>query len=273
VTVRFGSIFVPCLLAVAAVAQQTAGPTANSANLTKAPIDPKDLATLEGRTLAPDGSPLRKSTLTLRPVSTKPGEPNQPYTTTSDAEGKFLFDGVEAGKYALSGKHVGYVNSSYGAKKPGNSPTTLTLGPGQHMRELEFTLVLQSIISGRVLDDDGDPVAGAPVQALRQAFLNGKRQIVPFSGGQTDESGVFKISNLVPGRYYLSAAPSRDVYSYEGTRLAGAHSDSQKREEQLITTYYPGLASATQLEVISGRDMQGIDIRLHKSQVFRIRGA
>jgi protocatechuate 3,4-dioxygenase beta subunit len=275
VAMWFGSIFVPCLLPVVAVAQQAPRPLANSANSTKAPTDPKDLATLEGRTLAPDGSPLRKSTLMLRPVSPKPGEPNQPYATTSDAEGKFIFDGVEAGKYYLSGKHVGYVNSSYGAKRAGNSPTTLTLGTGQHMRDVEFTLVLQSIISGRVLDDDGDPVAGAVVQVLRQAYSNGRRQMFPFSGGQTDESGVFKLSNLMPGRYYLSAGPSRDGYSYDGTRRAAAHSDSQKPEEQLITTYYPGvtdLASATQLEVISGRDMPGIDIRLHKSQVFRIRG-
>jgi protocatechuate 3,4-dioxygenase beta subunit len=275
VAMWFGSIFVPCLLAVAAVAQQTASPTANSANSTKAPTDPKDLATLEGRTLALDGSPLRKSTLTLRPVSTKPGEPNQPYTTTSDAEGKFIFDGVEAGKYYLSGKHVGYSNSSYGAKKAGNSPTTLTLGAGQHIRQVEFTLVLQSVMTGRVLDDDGDPVAGAPVQILRQAYMNGRRQVFPSGSGQTDESGIFKLSSLLPGRYYLSAGPSRDGYFYEGTRRAAAHGDSQKPEEQLITTYYPGvtdLASATQLEVIAGRDMPGIDIRLHKSQVFRIKG-
>jgi hypothetical protein len=46
-------------------------------------------------------------------------------------------------------------------------------------------------------------------------------------------------------------------------------------QEEYVQTFYPGVtetAGASQLQVIAGRDMPGMDIRLRKAQVFRVRG-
>jgi protocatechuate 3,4-dioxygenase beta subunit len=104
-------------------------------------------------------------------------------------------------------------------------------------------------------------------------YSNGKRQIFPAGQVNTDEDGTYKISNIAPGRYYLSAIPPR-MNSFEGTRKADPI-DPTKPEEDLITTYYPGvtdISSANTIEVVAGRDMPGTDVRLQKSQVFRIKG-
>lgn len=234
----------------------------------------KKFATVEGRTLAADSSPLRKSTLTLRQSYNRPIERPQTYATTSDAEGKFIFEDVEPGAYLLYGQHPGYIESSYGTKKAGSSSAVLNLTPSLHVRDIEFKLTLRTIISGRVLDDEGDPVPRGTVDVLRYSYPNGRRQLSLFTQTRADEDGVYKISNVLPGSYLLAADPARLSF-YEPVHKNGPRGDPAKPEEELVTTYFPGVtdeASATTIEVVVGRDMLGTDLHLRKSQVFRIKG-
>jgi Carboxypeptidase regulatory-like domain/Polysaccharide lyase family 4, domain II len=268
---RFVFVFLFCIGNAVAQLQPASPSTPTSA--APASKDPKALASIEGRTLGVDGSPLRKTTLTLRPSMSGSGEMPQGFTTTSDAEGKFIFDGIDAGRYTLQGQHPGYSQSTYGAKKGSGAGTMLTVTPGQHMRDVNFSLTLQAVISGKVLDDEGDPVSRAQVQVLQRVYSNGKRQAFPAGQAQTDDDGTYKISTVRPGRYFFSAAPPR-MNTYENLRKAGPV-DAGKPEEDLITTFYPGvldLNEATAIEVVAGRDMPGTDIRLRKSAVFRVKG-
>jgi hypothetical protein len=60
---------------------------------------------VEGIVLTIAGEPIRKATVTLRPLagSPVPGSTlSNPYVTSSDAEGKFAFEKVEPGAYMLS---------------------------------------------------------------------------------------------------------------------------------------------------------------------------
>lgn len=240
--------------------------------------DPKDSAGIEGRTLNVAGQPVRKANLTLRPMDMKPGDtPVQPYAATSDAEGKFAFEVVEPGRYQLWAERPGYMRQAYGAKRNPMQGTMLTLSAGQHMTDVNITLTPQAVISGKVTDEDGDPVARVQIRAMRQAYVNGKRRIAPSGGGMTDENGEFKVSGLLPGRYFLSAASQRNGFFGENARPATrpGSGEAAKPEEAYVTTYYPGVmdsAAATPIEVAAGRDMPGMDIRLQKSQVFRVRG-
>ncbi|MEO7145353.1 MAG: carboxypeptidase-like regulatory domain-containing protein, partial [Bryobacteraceae bacterium] len=240
--------------------------------------DAKEPAGIEGRTLNAAGEPIRKANLTLRPMDTKPGEASvQPYAATSDAEGKFAFEAVEPGRYQLWAERPGYMRQAYGAKRNPMQGTMLTLSAGQHMKDVNITLMPQAVISGKVTDEDGDPVARVQVRSMRQAYMNGKRQLLPSGGGTTDDTGEFKMTGLSPGRYYLSAAPMRNGFFGENARPATrpAAGEAAKPEEAYVATYYPGVTdatAATPIEVAAGRDLPGINIRLQKSQVFRVQG-
>ena len=105
-------------------------------------------------------------------------------------------------------------------------------------------LAPQIVISGKVLDSDGDPVGRTQVRAMRSMFLNGKRQIMPTGAASTDESGEYKLQNLGPGKYYISAGAPRDQSFGQGSRSAAATPPAgqpAKQEEALGTTYYPGV--------------------------------
>src|ERR1035438_1737742 len=80
--------------------------------------DPQSLAAIEGATFGQNQLPLPNTTLTLRPLPTPlpanpgsgqpPPPPPVPFEATSDTEGKFSFQGIQPGRYALTAQHGGY---------------------------------------------------------------------------------------------------------------------------------------------------------------------
>ena len=69
-------------------------------------------------------------------------------------------------------------------------------------------LPAQVAIAGRVVDEDGDPLAHVHIQALRYAYQDGRRQLVPQKFAETDDQGYYRIPGLTVGRYQVSAVYS-----------------------------------------------------------------
>jgi hypothetical protein len=63
-------------------------------------------------------------------------------------------------------------------------------------------------IQGRVLNPEGQPVAGAEVHALRSDLTTGRLPTV-----YTDNQGKFLMKDLIPGRYTVSAGKTEDGYA------------------------------------------------------------
>ncbi len=118
------------------------------------------------------GEPLRKATVHLRRRSPATGAvPGaQGYTGTSEADGSFRFEAVEPGEYNLSGERFGFLNTQYGQKYPGGAGTPLTFRAGQQITDLILKLTPQAVISGKVVDEDGDPIDNAMIQVLSQTL-------------------------------------------------------------------------------------------------------
>lgn len=239
--------------------------------------DPKELAGITGKTVAPSGQPLKKTKLTLRPasgmgqISVGPDGPHV-YTSTSDAEGKFVFEAIPAGKYTLWAERQGYLNQSYGAKHNFAQGTILTLDKGQQITDLVFSLTPQAVNSGKVLDEDGDPMSGVMLRLQRQMYVDGRRKLQMMGGANSDENGDFKLTRIGPGKYYLAAVPQQRNGFMEP---AVPGQKSNKPEEDYVLTYYPGVleeTSATAIDITAGRDLPGMDIRLKKAQVFKVKG-
>lgn len=150
--------------------------------------------------------------------------------------------------------------------------TTINVAPGQELKDLSFKLTPQAVITGRVLDEEGEPLARAQIQVLRRRFFQGRQRTMPMGGGQTIDTGEFRVADLAPGRYWISATyRGRMTMFGEGP----ARNTAGKPEEEYVTTYYPNStdeAGARTIDLDAGQEMSGIDIRLHKARVYRIRG-
>ncbi|MGA2134341.1 MAG: carboxypeptidase regulatory-like domain-containing protein [Bryobacteraceae bacterium] len=263
------------LLALATAAQQAPSSQTPQSGQNQAATPPEtkpeDLCAIEGQAVdLATGAPLRKVEITLRGTqpATAGAMPNS-YTATSEAGGGFIIKDIEPGKYRLSAQRTGYVTLQYGARGPMRGGTTLTLSTGQRMKDLSLRLNPQGVITGRILDENNDPVASASVRAMRYTYTMGRRQMQASGNANTNDLGEYRLYGLAPGRYYLAAR--ENVHEWESTVDASAN----PAPDGYVTTYYPGAkdpAAAVQIEVAAGAQLRGLNLTLAKARTFRIRG-
>lgn len=257
--------FLFCLLLSASLGGQ---PTPDSAASAAA-----HTAHVEGQVLSQAGEPLRKATLRLAPYYLDRGS-NISYTDATDGAGKFAFEGVLPGRYTLSAERTGFLAQNYGTRGATNNSagSLLTLAAGQSMKDLDFKLIPQGVIMGRVTDADGDPMPGIQVFAMQTYRVRGERGLAPKGRAQTDDQGNFRIANLSPGPYYVSADDTQSRLRAQDETVRPGRVQNRGSN---ATTYYPDsvdAAGATALQVVAGSELRGIDIRMRRERVFSIRG-
>src|ERR1017187_575743 len=121
----------------------------------------EDLCAIQGQVLNnATGEPLKKASLNLQRTDMTPDMMSMPttYSTATDASGKFAMKDIEPGKYRLSVTRNGFVPTSYGARGPNRLGTTLSLSRGQNLNDVMFRLTPHGVVTGRVVDEDGEPV-------------------------------------------------------------------------------------------------------------------
>jgi hypothetical protein len=140
-----------------------------------------------------------------------------------------------------------------------NSPMRLvTLGNGETVENLNFSLTRGGVITGRVIYADGRPVIGESIHLARvQGEANNQTFSLGLSGMDgffTDDRGVYRIYGLTEGRYKLSV----DINS---TAAAFGYASSARHKR----TYYPDVtdeAAATTVEISGGNEVRNIDIKI-----------
>src|SRR5262249_39598539 len=93
----------------------------------------------------------------------------------------------------------------YGQRRPLQAGTPLQLADGQQLKNIDFQLPRGSVLGGRILDEDGEPMAGVMVRVMRYQYLQGERRLTPAGTVQTDDLGQYRVWGLMRGDYYISA--------------------------------------------------------------------
>jgi hypothetical protein len=137
-------------------------------------------------------------------VSTVEPKPQDAVAWT-DAEGRFSFHFLPAGRYQVQASKDGFQPAAFGAESRGRPPAIVTLGPGENRTDINFRLAFFGIISGVILDEAGDPLPNASMQALRMTLQRQKRTLVPAGGTSTDGEGRYRMPNIMPGKYVVLA--------------------------------------------------------------------
>jgi hypothetical protein len=230
---------------------------------------PANKSSIEGRVinaLARDG--LRRATLTL----TATRGAGKPVTALSDENGRFAFGNLEPGGYRLTGERTGYQRWAYGARLNPASGRILVLTPGGTLGGLVFPLPPNAALSGAVLDQEGQPMPGLLVQALRNGYASGRLRWAPAGGVQTNDRGEFRIGGLPAGRYLLIATDMNIGIAIAGKSV---EAPSGRAEEAYGSTYYgntPDPARAVPVEIQAGDDRRGLQIQMGRSPTVRVRG-
>jgi hypothetical protein len=152
-----------------------------------------------GAVLSSDGEPIRRAVVTLT------GDVPVPRSTLSDDAGKFTFASLPAGTFQVSARKASYLAAPYGAMRPGRAGTSIALIAGQKAA-IRITMFKGAAITGVLRDSAGLPLAGVDVRAVDVRTLTALDSS-PIEMATTDDRGVFRIYNLLPGDYVVVALP------------------------------------------------------------------
>jgi len=245
------------------------------------PTPPEDLCTVEGHIFnAVTGELLRKATIMMNRTEITAGRSGRStFSGMTDASGKFSISSVEPGKYRVNASHTGFLNMQYNARRPGGPGTDLELGRAQKISDLVFRLTPHGVLSGRVLDEDGDPMEGVQLQLLRYTYNQGKKQLQISNGAGTNDIGEYRMSGIQPGKYFLSATYNGrnfvDMAMFNDMALIAPVTVPQPPQQDYVPTFYPGttdIATAAPIDVGPGAHVQGLDVRLSKAHTVHVKG-
>ena len=222
----------------------------------------RGLAKIRGRITRADGLPIARATISTRVTSIFQGQVQQTFTLTvsaqTDEDGLYEIGDLPAGKYRVNAAKLGYTSAAL---------ENLDLAEGQTKTKIDLTLLRYSAVTGRVLDEFGDPVENVPVNLSRITFEAGRRRLVGVRGvptTSTDDTGRYRLYGLEPGQFIVNASPGQVVPNQLMSDLAG-----------YAATYFPGTSNvreAQQVPVPRAQDVTGLDFTLVPTQTASVAG-
>jgi protocatechuate 3,4-dioxygenase beta subunit len=266
---------IPAVIVVAAslLAQTTPPPRQPDAH-------PESSCSVEGRVVsAVDGSPLKSAKLTLVPE--RDGRKAKLQAVATDRDGRFVFKDVVPGRYHFSAIHAGFVTQSYQAKGAYDG-AVLLLRPGERVSDVLFRLMVSGVITGRITNEDGEPMISARVLALQrpseeemedeEVSASRKWRLQPVGSAETDDRGQYRIFGLTPGEYYLKATDSSEPDP--NTLVNEASWIRDLIGSEYGPAYYPGVAQVSQAQVVSVRagDEVQADVLMQRTKTADIAG-
>jgi hypothetical protein len=197
--------------------------------------------------------------------------PEDAIATKTDPDGRFKLTNVRPGTYRMKVIREGYVEQEYGQKLLGYPGASFTLAAGQHISDLVFKLARTGVIAGRIFDKRGEPIAGAMVSALREVYVQGRKQFGRVDMEASNDLGEYRLYGLPPHRYIVSAEFQESNQGFKDEK----DSNDKYVETGNTRTYFPNALEAEHapsLILRDGDEISGIDIRIQQSRVYRIRG-
>jgi hypothetical protein len=119
-------------------------------------------------------------------------------------DGKFSFDRPQGSYNLWAGNRM--LPQAYGLHSPGDRiSSSIITGPGQDTSHLTLRYFAHVAISGKVVDDEGEPVENALIQVVRSTVSGGRRSNINITWLRTNDLGEYRIGSLAAGTYYLAA--------------------------------------------------------------------
>jgi hypothetical protein len=181
------------------------------------------------------------------------------YGAMSDGTGHFSIATIRPGTYLLAPERAGFLY----VQAKGGVPN-LTIKPGEHLTGYQLEMTPRAVISGRVVDEAGDPVESVGVLTVPVTPGSTPIALMSIPNQGTDDRGEFRLV-VAPGKYYVQAtlriyrrAEERPEMRSDGTS-----------EAVYGTTFYPSAIRkerGTVVEAVAGKDISGIEIRLARQQ-------
>ncbi len=214
--------------------------------------------------------PIRKAHVTLELSG---ANNDSALVATTDGAGHFRFADIKPGIYKLTAEKPGFLESEHGQTEPEGEGSLLQVGNGDPALRLTLRLFPAGVISGRILDTDGDPVPDNQVVLWQRRHLLHKTANSHISQTTTNQAGEYHFNGLSPGSYYLSADGSGGWGN--ATRQISVDETGKVTKVHDLTTFYPAalsLAEAQAIQLESGQEQAGINVHIQQGRALKVQG-
>lgn len=211
------------------------------------------------------GAPVRQANVVLQ-NSSRGGNFQ---SATTDSAGAFSAGNLQPGDYLVQVSHPNY----QGILGIQNQSQTVTVSSAEESSGVTLRLMPGGTISGKVLDDGGEPVTGCPIWALGPGPGAGSAPYVQKGNATTNDKGEYKFDALTADRYLLYARCQESLPVERP--LAVWRPELIQPAESWLPVYFPGNASpegAQWLTVLPGREVSGVDFKLRSTPVTTVSG-
>jgi len=220
---------------------------------------------------ATTGTPLAQTRVTL----TDTNNSRNVASLLTGEDGRFAFRRLGPGKYSLQGSRRGYLTSGY--QQHEQFWSALVTGEKLETQNLVLRLMPAAVLSGKVLDEAGEPVRGAEVKLYMEQRANGMTRVMPAGNTPTNDLGVFEFFSLSPGKYFaaVSAKPWYAVHppsAPPGSTVSAPVLVDKPLDVAYPSTYYGGTTSSDEASpiLIKGGDREEIEISLAPVESLRL---
>ena len=256
---------------------QMPGPGGRQQPPNAAADQPPGTATLRGHVFdSATGQALRKAQVRIMQVMDQQsasfvgpvGRENRMVTT--DAQGAYEFKELRAGRYTITAAKGSFVSMQYGQTRPTEPGKPLQILDNQTIERVDFSLPHGGIITGRILDEYGEPLSDVMVAPQRFMYFQGQRRLAP-AGRMvtTDDLGEFRIYAVPPGQYYLQATWRVDNY------MGGPPANANDERPTYAPLYFPGtleMSQAQQLTIGVGTEVSDVVMTMKPVKAVRVSG-
>jgi hypothetical protein len=198
----------------------------------------------------------------------------EPRTTTSDADGRFVFDRVDDGRYDVSAIRPGYTSRRLNENTLRfDAGIPLTLRAGARTVTTQVPLRRSASLAGRVVRPDGAAAPGIDVVLARR--LGSELVAIADTRTTTAWNGRYEMHDLPPGRYLVLASAAASMPTHLSQTEQAAFEINRTRARDFTRTLYPGVpdteAGAT-ITLLEGVATDGVDLWLVPARRFSVSG-
>lgn len=181
-------------------------------------------------------------------------------------DGRFSAIGLQAGSHYVQATHPNFPGP-FGLPQGGSY---IDVQSGRQAGEVVIKLLPAGVVSGKVLDDGGEPVSDCTI-SLFTARIGNSLSHAGVSGF-TDDQGDFRLEPIAPDRYVLFAKCAEDLPAeqiLDSNHLRGF--ETTQTWQSLFYPNSPTFGGATEIGVAAGAEVQ-LELHLKPQGVRTLRG-
>jgi hypothetical protein len=176
----------------------------------------------------------------------------------------YEFRSLPAGAYSIAVTRTGFAPQQFGERR--SAPlSVIPVVRDQHVMGIEIALAPAGVIVGQILDEDGQPLAGAVIDALGSRFENNQATLLSVASARSDDKGAFRLTGLPAGQYFVTASDpaftnvgnETGPLTYAPTYYPGTMQTDQARRVAVVPGIEPTLKVVFSLKIVRPASVSG----------------